>query len=486
MDVINKLRVKFIVSTAFILTVIFSVIFGFINIYSSRSTENQIRGRLQELVDTDGGRFTQNMPYRYKDVMENKMRPWRGSDDIMPDGAISGEVPSDDKSPADGASYGFPGETLPGEAMPGDFSKYERYDPEWEINTLKNRKDRFQFFSLEQPFDMATMRNYFSVKLDSAGNITDVISQFPLHYTDEEISELAHSVILKDADFGFLGGIGYMLAKKSYGYIVVFAEAQAEANLHSRIFRISVYLYLLSLVVSLVIAWILSRWAVKPVRVAFDKQKRFVADASHELKTPLAVISANLDVLAGETGENKWIGYIRGEIKRMSKLVKDLLYLAKCDSEEVKYQFYAFDLSRAVMSSVLPFESTVFEQEKTLETDIAENVQYTGDESAIKQIVVILLDNAVKHTEKGALIKVSLTVSGSKKIVSVRNTGAGISAEDQKRIFERFYRTDKSRARDTGGYGLGLSIAKSIADIHHAKLSVSSVEGEYAEFSLVL
>ena len=482
MDVINKLRLKFIISTAFILTIIFSVIFSFINIFSSRSTENQIRGRLQELVDTDGERFSQNMLFRYKDVMENKTRPWRNSADISPDGIKSGDsLSSDDFLPDDATSGGFPGEALPGES-----SGFERYDPEWEINTLKNRKDRFQFFSLEQPFDMASMRNYFSVKLDSAGNITDVISPFPLHYTDEEISELTHSVILKDADFGFLGGIGYMLAKKSYGYIVVFAEVQAEANLHSRIFRISIYLYLISLVVSVVIAWILSRWAVKPVRVAFDKQKRFVADASHELKTPLAVISANLDVLAGETGENKWIGYIRGEIKRMSKLVKDLLYLAKCDSQEVKYQFYAFDLSRAVMSSVLPFESTVFEQEKTLETDIAENVQYTGDESAIKQIVVILLDNAVKHTEKGALIKVSLTVSGNKKIVSVRNTGAGISAEDQKRIFERFYRTDKSRARDTGGYGLGLSIAKSIADIHHAKLSVNSVEGEYAEFSLVL
>ena len=467
MDVINKLRVKFIVTIAVILTVIFSVIFSFINIISSRSTENQIRGRLQELVDTDGGRFVQNRPYRYKDVMENKMRWWQNPADRMPDG----EMPTD----------GFPGETLP-----GDSSEYEQYNPEWEINTLRNRRERFQFFSLEQPFDMASMRNYFSVKLDSAGNITDVISQFPLHYTDEEISELTHSVILKDADFGFLGGIGYMLAKKDYGYIVVFAEVQAEANLHSRIFRISLYLYLISLVVSVVIAWILSRWAVKPVRTAFEKQKRFVADASHELKTPLAVISANLDVLAGETGENKWIEYIRGEIKRMSKLVKDLLYLAKCDSQEVKYQFCSFDLSRAVMSSVLPFESTVFEQEKTLETDIAENIQYVGDESAIKQVAVILLDNAVKHTEQGAVIKVSLSVSGNKKILSVRNTGAGISAEDQKRIFERFYRTDKSRARDTGGYGLGLSIAKSIADIHHAKITVSSVEGEYAEFSLIL
>ena len=465
MDVISKLRLKFIVTIAIILTVVFSLIFGFINLISTRSTENQIRERLQELVDDDGGRFLPNMLYRLNDGREK--RNWPNISDIKPE-----DLQRDGLQP-DAEGNGIQPE-------------YEEYDPEWETNTLKNRKERFQFFSLEQPFDNSSMRNYFSVKLDSAGNITDVISPFPLHFTDEEISELTHSVILKDADFGFLGGIGYMFAKKSYGYIVVFAEVQAEANLHARIFRISLYLYLISLVISVVIAWFLSRWAVEPVRVAFEKQKRFVADASHELKTPLAVISANLDVLAGETGENKWIEYIRSEIKRMSKLVKDLLYLAKCDSQEVKYQFCSFDLSRAVMSSVLPFESTVFEQEKTLETDIAENVQYTGDESAIKQVAVILLDNAVKHTESGAVIKVSLSVSGNKKVLSVRNTGAGISEEDQKRIFERFYRTDKSRARDTGGYGLGLSIAKSIADIHHAKLTVSSVEGEYAEFSLVL
>ena len=467
MDVISKLRLKFIVTIAVILTVVFSLIFGFINLISTRSTENQIRERLQELVEADGGRFLPNVFYRMNDGKDKNIRNWPNSSDVKPEDLQWEDLRSDIEGSA-------------------DKPEYKEYDPEWEINTLKNRKERFQFFSLEQPFDNSSMRNYFSVKLDSAGNITDVISPFPLHFTDEEISELTHSVILKDADFGFLGGIGYMLAKKSYGYIVVFGEVQAEANLHARIFRLSLYLYLISLVVSVVIAWFLSRWAVEPVRVAFDKQKRFVADASHELKTPLAVISANLDVLAGETGENKWIGYIRGEIKRMSKLVKDLLYLAKCDSQEVKYQFCLFDLSRAVMSSVLPFESTVFEQEKTLETDIAENVQYTGDESAIKQVAVILLDNAVKHTEPGAVIKVTLSVSGNKKVLSVRNTGAGISAEDQTRIFERFYRTDKSRARDTGGYGLGLSIAKSIADIHHAKISVNSVEGEYAEFSLVL
>ena len=446
MDVINKLRIKFIVIIVIILTVIFSVIFSVINIMSSKSTENQIRMRLQELVDHDGVYFPQDYPYRFKDMV------YEGT---------------------------FLNNLMNLQEMPPE-------EDERENDYMMGRRDRFQFFSFKQPFETSSLRNYFSVKLDNNGRITEILSPFPIHYTNDEVAELIQSIEIKDFGMGFLGGIGYMTSKKSYGYIVVFAEVQAEANLHAMIFKISIYLYVISLLFSVVIAWFFSCWAVKPVRQAFEKQKRFVADASHELKTPLAVISANLDVLAGETGENKWITYIRGEIKRMSKLVKDLLYLAKCDSQEVKYQFCSFDLSRAVMSCVLPFESTVFEQEKSLETDIAENIQYEGDEGAIKQIVVILLDNAVKHTEKGAVIKISLSVSGNKKIISVRNSGIGISAEEQKHIFERFYRTDKSRTRDTGGYGLGLSIAKSIADIHHAKISVNSVEGEYTEFVLVL
>ncbi len=451
MDVISKLRVKFIVTIAFILTLVFSGLFFVINIMSTKTTENQVEGRLRELAANDGVFFSPNMQYRFKDAMSG-----------IP---LSDRYGDSDRNPPDAP---------------------DGYDGNRDDNLLRYKKDRFMFFSFSQPFDISSMRNYFSVKLDKDGKIKDIVSPFPLHFTSEEISELVSSLTLTDDEFGFLGGMGYLINKKNYGHIIVFAEVQAEANLHATVFKISMYLYFISLLISVVIAWFFSKWAVKPVRVAFDKQKSFVADASHELKTPLSVISANLDVLSAETGENKWISYIRSEVKRMSKLVKDLLYLAKCDSQDVKYQFCSFDLSRAIMSAVLPFESTVFEQEKVLETDIAENIQYTGDENAIKQIAVIFLDNAVKHTEEGAVIKVSLSASGSKTVFSVRNTGAGISPKDQKRIFERFYRTDKSRARDTGGYGLGLSIAKSIADIHHAKLVVNSVEGEYAEFSLIL
>ncbi|MCR4938808.1 MAG: HAMP domain-containing histidine kinase [Treponemataceae bacterium] len=447
MDVISKLRVKFIITIVFILTLIFSVIFFVINIMSTHITETQVEERLHELADNDGMYFSPGFQYKFMDALSGS--------------PLSGGYMDSDMEPPEESS--------------------QHYN-----NLMRNKKDRFMFFSFTQPFDVTSMRNYFSVKLDKNGEILDIVSPFPLHFTQDEVAELVDSIPLSDNDFGFLGGLGYLITCKIYGFIIVFAEVQAEANLHATIFKISMYLYVLSLVISVVVAWFFSKWAVKPVRLAFEKQKSFVADASHELKTPLSVISANLDVLSGETGDNKWIGYIRGEISRMSKLVKDLLYLAKCDSQNVKYQFSSFDLSRAVMSAVLPFESTIFEQEKVLETYIAENIQYTGDENAIKQIAVILLDNAVKHTEKNAYIKVSLFTQGNKIVLSVRNTGAGISPKDQKLIFERFYRTDKSRARNTGGYGLGLSIAKSIADIHHSKLSVNSVEGEYAEFSLVL
>lgn len=427
MDVISRLRVKFIITTVVILTLVFGFLLLVVNQITTRETNLQVKRLLLELVEGDGVKFRKNRIVEIQEDIENN-HPW----DMAPVGRMD---------------------------------------------------DRFIIYQFNQPFNSDNIRNYFSIKITDDGSILDVISPFPLHYTDEEITSIATTVLDKGLESGLYQGLGFMVVPAEYGYLEVFADIQQESNIHSLVYKITIYTYAFSILISIVIAWFLSSWAVKPVRVAFNKQKRFVADASHELKTPLSVISANLDVLTGEVGENKWTEYIKNEISRMSKLVKDLLYLAKCDNEANKYQFTEFNLSRAVLSSILPFESTVFEQEKTLETDVEDNVTYVGDENAIKQVVVILLDNAVKHTDKGAVISVKLTVSGNKKVLTVRNTGSGISAEDQKKIFERFFRVDSSRNRETGGYGLGLAIAKSIADMHHARLTVNSVEGEYAEFS---
>ncbi len=345
-------------------------------------------------------------------------------------------------------------------------------------------QDEKRFFS--EPFEYQNIRNYFSVKVSNTGEIISIISDFPLHYTEIEIGNLVKAVFASNNFDSTYEGMRYKIAEKHYGYLAVFTETRAESNMQSRLYGISFVIFAISLVFSIFIAWLLSIWAVKPVRQSFEKQRRFVGDASHELKTPLSVISTNMDVLVSEIGENKWTEYIQHEIARMSNLVKDLLYLAKSDDGKDNYQMTEFDLSRCIMSVALPFESIIFDSGKSFNINIQENLFILGISQRIEQLVAILLDNALKYSNDGGEIRLELKSNGSKKMISVYNTGEGIPPEKQKAIFERFYRLDSSRNRETGGFGLGLSIAKNIVDLHKGKIQLNSEVGKFTEFVVTL
>ena len=234
------------------------------------------------------------------------------------------------------------------------------------------------------------------------------------------------------------------------------------------------------------LAALLIRRMVQPVEEAFTRQKQFVSDASHELKTPLAVISANAEVLEQEIGENENLGYIRSEIRRTDALVNNLLTLARLDRKEGTAEMKPFDLSHAVLNVVLPFESTVYEAGKTLETDIPEGIECTGNEEMIQQLTVILLSNALKYSNEGGRIEVSLKARGKQRELRVFNTGDPIAPEDQEKIFDRFWRADPAHGRETGGHGLGLAIARNIVETHKGRISVESSEGKGTAFSVIL
>ena len=423
MDVIKKLQIKFIITVVLILTVIFSLILLGINQFNIQKTESMNKMILHELITHDG-------------IMPNRRQ----------------------------------------------FSGME-FAPKNTGNEKKSNSDLFFDKNLfREPFDYHLIRNYFAVKVSKSGEIISIVSDFPLHYTDLEISNLVNAVFLSKNFDSTYEGMRYMIAEKSYGYLAVFTETRAETNMQSRLYSISFVIFGISLVVAVFIAWLLSIWAVKPVRTSFEKQRRFVGDASHELKTPLSVISTNMDVLVSEVGENKWTNYIQNEIARMSTLVKDLLYLAKSDDGVEKLQKFEFDLSRAVLSVALPFESRIFDAGKTLTISVQENVKMFGISQRIEQLVAIFLDNAMKYSNEKSEIRLELKTSGNKKIISVYNTGDGIPPEKQKAIFERFYRLDSSRNRETGGFGLGLSIAKNIVDLHKGKIQLNSEVGKFTEF----
>lgn len=333
---------------------------------------------------------------------------------------------------------------------------------------------------------LAGLSNSYTIWLDEDGAVKEWTSDRRELYDDEQIAQLAEQALKSGQTRGNIGSQFYQLLSRPGGAMLVVIDARSEmANIHTLLVE-TIAVTALAFVLLAVGAALLIGRMLRPVEEAFVKQRQFVWDASHELKTPLAVISANADVLADEIGPNEYLGYIRSEVTRTNTLVENLLTLARMDSGTRKKQAAAFDLSRALLSVALPFESAVFEAGKTLEIDVPRGVVMRGDEEMIKQLAVILLGNALKYADDGGKIRLSLTARGSKRIIAVRNTGEPIAKADQAKIFDRFYRADASHNREKQGNGLGLAIAQKIVEAHHGKIIVSSTKETGTTFTVTL
>lgn len=326
----------------------------------------------------------------------------------------------------------------------------------------------------------------FSVKLDPTQTLIAINGSTDLSQLSEEMASLMDAVLASAKNSGSVDGYRYQVAEKSYGQILVFVDQRISNDMMDRLITTSLMIGVISLFVFFFISLFLANLMVRPVEDAFEKQKRFISDASHELKTPLSVISVNADVLEGDIGANKYLSYIRSESTRMNGLVNNLLTLAKLDSMTSQPVFSEFDLSNAVLSIALTFESTAFEENKRYQLNIEPGIRYLGDTDKIKQVAAILIDNAIKHADDEGLVAVTVKKSGDKIYLEVFNSGAGIPEDQQAKIFERFYRYDESRSKETGGYGLGLAIAKSIVDEHKGKIKIKSEINQWAKFIVIL
>lgn len=335
--------------------------------------------------------------------------------------------------------------------------------------------------------EITGFRNAFAVRLNEQRQIVSTMHDYPLPYTTQEINQIVAKILSEVGTEGLSGGMLWCSAPLPHGEtLLCIANVQNELRVSRLLAAYSVVIFVLSLAVAFVFAWVLSGFIVRPVKDAFVKQKRFISDAGHELKTPIAVIGANLDVLLADHGDSKWLRYIKAENERMGQLVQGLLSLARSDSERGRPERTAFDFSLAVENAVLPFESIAFEQGKSLSLAVKPQMTCLGDERQVRQVVMILVDNAIKNSERAAQIRVTACPEGRNNVVRVHNTGQGIQKEDFEKIFERFYRGDESRARATGGYGLGLPIARAIAQAHGGSVSVASKYGEWAEFTFCI
>ena len=313
----------------------------------------------------------------------------------------------------------------------------------------------------------------------------DLRSTSPLDPSDME--PVLRTVSQREAGSGSSGGFRYYKAEKPYGYFVVLANNDLgfSKNVGRHLLRVSLSVSLPVLLFLFCISILLSRYAISPAVNALKRQKQFISDAGHELKTPLSTITVNAAVLASELGPNKYMDCIQYETQRMDVLVRQLLDVACLDDAEPVERREVFSLSEVVYQATLPFESLAFEQDIRYTTDIQENCSFCGDPERIRQVAGILLDNAFKYCRSGGEVSLQLRQEGRHLVLEVYNTGPGIAPEDLPHIFERFYRCDKARTGN-GSYGLGLAIARAAVEAAGGKISVESEYGHWSRFRVTL
>ena len=272
----------------------------------------------------------------------------------------------------------------------------------------------------------------------------------------------------------------YYRAMGMRGQQILFADISAQRQMLQNLTLICLAVGIAAFGVFLGISFLMAKWAVRPVEKAWQEQRQFVADASHELKTPLTVILTNAELLIQEQEESKrqqFIGSIQSMSHRMRQLVEGMLELARVDNGAVQKAFEKTDLSQLVRDTVLPFEAVFFEAGLTLDMDLVPDICVTGSPAHLRQTVEVLLDNAQKYADPGSRVTLGLERESSRECrLQVTNRGQTIAAEDMENIFKRFYRVDQARTSGTG-YGLGLPIARAIVEDHGGKIWAASENG---------
>ncbi len=334
--------------------------------------------------------------------------------------------------------------------------------------------------------NMFASSNMLTAALDANGGILSWFSDRRDLYDEEYIEAAAQKIINKAERFGSYDGQYYLLRDTENGYMLAMLDNSVGFENLRRTLVISSAAGVAAWIALLIVSTFLVNKMTRPVSTAFEKQRQFISDAGHELMTPISVVAANANVLQTEIGENKWLSYINEECKRMELLVHELMALAEVDDERKSVEHNSFDMSKAVLAAALPFESLAFERGMTIRFELRPDVRCRGNEEQIKQLVTILMSNAVKYGNERGVIRISLTQERKRAVLCVYNSGQGIAPEERDRIFDRFYRVDKSRSRGSGSYGLGLAIAKSIVDEHDGQIAVDGEQGSWIQFSVTL
>lgn len=297
--------------------------------------------------------------------------------------------------------------------------------------------------------------------------------------TDKDILNMTKGLQKSGKRFGSIDDYIYLVRiLKSGNTVYIFVNNKEALQNSKQFFIVSIFIFLLSVIVFTIISYYLSRWMIKPSEKAIKNQKIFVANISHDLKTPITIIRANADLIENEVKNKKSIKYIQQETEKLNHLVNEMLTLTRIDNTISKENFKNFNFGDSLFDVVLPFESIAYEKGIKFNINIDESTNYFGNETNIQKLAEILIDNAMSYTAKGGIVDVDAYESSKAVTLSVTNTGEPISDEKKEEIFDRFYRESKSRESTGNHYGLGLSIASTIVKKHNGKISVESKNGK--------
>lgn len=334
----------------------------------------------------------------------------------------------------------------------------------------------------ETPFET----RYFWVSTDEEANIVQINLKNIAAVSEEEAADYGLSVLQSGKITGYQGLYKYRVtAANNGGHLVIFLDCGSQLNGWLTFLVTSLAVAAICFFAVLILVVLLSRKVLAPMIDNMERQKQFVTNAGHELKTPLAIISANADVLELESGQSEWLRSIRHQTARLEELIRNLLSMAKMEEQETPLAFRTFSLSETAVDVAETFTTLAEANGLALELDIQPELTLNGNEEAIRQLISILMDNAIKYAAKSTLVTLRLKSRGrSGALLEVSNVCVQMPEGDLSRLFERFYRADASRARQSGGYGIGLAIAQSIAQTHKAKISARREEDQRICFAV--
>lgn len=323
----------------------------------------------------------------------------------------------------------------------------------------------------KEPSEEATKEaRYFVLHLDSNGDVVSSNLDYTTRVTQQQVAQYAQDALRQNTEKGYVGTFRFLVQKETYGgYTIAFLDRQRQMDTLAFSVQWEAILSLIAALALTGIVALLSKHIVKPIIDSQRRQRQFVTNAGHDLRTPVSIISADADVLALDLGENEWIDDIKKQVRVMTDLTESLVTLAKA-GEGVQHDAQDVDLSDVVSQSVKGFGSRAQLEGHQLETQVQAGVHVAGEPSYLERMTSQLVDNALKYSSEGTPIQVSLGRKGSHAILVVRNQAEHVDPSEVKHWFDRFYQSDKARTHSKAGFGIGLSMVEAVAEAHGGKV----------------